>query len=88
MPTPKPSSKPDADRRRALRVLAASPDGCTEALMLAHGFKLDLLIDMVRDGLATAHNDHMRAGGREIEVTRVRITDAGRRALAGPASNH
>jgi hypothetical protein len=24
------------DRRRALELLAASPDGCTEAIMLAH----------------------------------------------------
>src|SRR5262245_50420838 len=30
------ASKPE--RRRALELLAASPDGCTEAIMLAHGF--------------------------------------------------
>ena len=29
-----------ADRRRALRLLAGSPHGCTEAIMLAHGFPL------------------------------------------------
>jgi hypothetical protein len=40
--------------RRALQVLADAPDGCTEAIMLAHGFKLDLLVDLVRDGFAIA----------------------------------
>ncbi len=29
---------PDPSRRRDLEPLAASPDGCTEAIMLAHGF--------------------------------------------------
>jgi hypothetical protein len=32
---------PKPDRRRALELLAASPDGCTEALLLAHGFTDD-----------------------------------------------
>jgi hypothetical protein len=41
---------PSADRRRALRVLADSPDGCTESLMMAHGFTMELLADLVRDG--------------------------------------
>jgi hypothetical protein len=83
MPTPNPSRKPslNADRRRALALLAGSPDGCTEAVMLAHGFKLDLLVELVRDGLATTKPERMRVGGREIAVTRVRITEAGRRAL-------
>ena len=36
-------------QRRALQLLGASPAGCTEALMLAHGFTPAL----VRDGLAT-----------------------------------
>jgi hypothetical protein len=38
-----------------------------------------LLIDA---GLATAHTERMMAGGRPIEITHVRITEAGRRALA------
>jgi hypothetical protein len=32
------ASKRNAERRRALELLAASPDGCTEAFILAHGF--------------------------------------------------
>jgi hypothetical protein len=43
------------DQRRALELLAGSPkQGCTEAFLLAHGFTVELLADMVRAGLATA----------------------------------
>jgi hypothetical protein len=31
---------PPATRRRALELLAGSRDGCTEAIMLAHGFPI------------------------------------------------
>jgi hypothetical protein len=70
------------ERRRALRLLAGSPLGATEAIMLAHGFTYTMLDALVRDGLAaTPHSVH--AGKRPIEVVRVRITDIGRLALAG-----
>ncbi len=82
MPT-NSNRKPNADHRRALQVLAASPHGCTEALMLAHGFTLDLLAALVSGGLATAHTERMRAGKRTMDVARVKITEAGRRMLAG-----
>jgi len=36
----------------------------------------------VRDGLATAHREKARVGREIITVTRLRITGAGRRALA------
>jgi hypothetical protein len=72
-----------AQQRRALRLLAGSPLGCTEAILLAHGFKTELLNVLVRDGLATAQRGTMRAGRRRIEVVWVMITDAGQRALAG-----
>ena len=62
------------DQRRALRLLAGSPLGCTEAIMLAHGFTTDLL--GVHAGLATATPQTVHAGKRPIEVVRVRITDA------------
>jgi hypothetical protein len=41
------------------------------------------LVELIRAGLATAHVERMRAGNRPIEVTRVRITDVGRRVLNG-----
>ena len=37
-------------RRRALELLAASPDGCTEAIMLAHGFTVEMLVELIRAG--------------------------------------
>ena len=56
---------PQPDRRRALELLAASRDGCTEALMVAHGLGVEQMVELIRDGLAAA--------------TTLRITDAGRR---------
>jgi hypothetical protein len=85
MPPPKQRRKHglSADRRRALALLAASPDGCTEAIMLAHGFSVEMLVDLVRAGLATAQAERVVAGrSAMMEVTRVRITEAGRRALS------
>jgi len=38
---------PQPDRRRALELLAASHDGCTEASMLAHGFTTPQMIKLV-----------------------------------------
>jgi hypothetical protein len=74
---------PPATRRRALELLAASRDGCTEAIMLAHGFTIDLMVDLVRAGLASATTERVVAGGRPIEVATMRITHKGRAALAG-----
>jgi hypothetical protein len=67
-----------AEQRRALELLAASPRGCTEGRLLADGFTVDMLADLVREGLATAHRETMRVGGRQIRIERYRITDAGR----------
>jgi hypothetical protein len=72
-----------ATRRRALELLAASRDGCSEAIMLAHGFTVDVLAEIVRAGLAMANVKRMVAAGKRIEVIRVRITEAGRRAFVG-----
>ncbi len=35
-------------RRRALELLAASRNGCTEALMLAHDFSIDMMVELCR----------------------------------------
>jgi len=45
--------KSSADRRRALELLARCTDGCTEAVLLAHGFTTKLITELVRTGLAT-----------------------------------
>jgi hypothetical protein len=38
------------DRRRALELLASCRDGCIEAIMLAHGFIVPLMVELVRAG--------------------------------------
>src|SRR5262245_34108360 len=77
---------PKPDRRRALELLAASPDGCTEALMFANGFTAELLLELVRAGLASAHAERVVADGRMMEVARVKISEAAWRAVAGDAN--
>ena len=71
----------DDDRRRALAVLAENPDGCSRAIMLARGFPLSLLNRLVRAGLATSHLEREERDDKVIEIVRVKITEAGRRAL-------
>jgi phage portal protein BeeE len=73
------------ERRRALQLLARSPNGCTEALMLAHGFESAMLSDLVLNGLAVAVDRSTMAGRRRMKVTWLRITAAGRKAIAGPS---
>jgi hypothetical protein len=67
-------------RRRALQLLASCPDGCTEAVMLLHGFTTAQMADLVRAGLASVSAERV-AGMGTAEVARLRITEAGRRAL-------
>src|SRR5215471_19841206 len=88
MPQPRrPRHGPKPDRRRALELLAASPDGCTEALMFANGFTAELLIELVRAGLASAHAERMIANGKTMEVARMKISEGGWQALADDATN-
>ena len=67
-------SRLGADQRRALRLLVGSSHGCTEAILLAHGFTIEMLIVLVRDGFATATPEIVHAGRRPVEVVRVGIT--------------
>jgi hypothetical protein len=73
---------PKPDRRRALELLAASPDGLPEGVLLAHGFTVEMMVELVRAGLASASSERVVAGKHRAEVARVKITDEGRRALA------
>ncbi len=79
---PRRSGSPQPDRRRALELLAASRDGCTEAIMIAHGFTVPQMVELVRAGLATAYTRRVIVARRTVEIAWVRITAAGRRALA------
>jgi hypothetical protein len=70
------------EQRRALRLLARSPTGRTEAMLQARGFTNKMLATLVQDGFATAalQTVHLRKG--PLEVVRMQITDSGRQAIA------
>jgi hypothetical protein len=71
-----------AEQRRALTLLASSRHGVNEELLIrGHGFSRGLLSSLVRRGLAAAEHEVIMAGGKAIEVVRMRITAAGRRAI-------
>jgi hypothetical protein len=80
------AATPKPDRRRALELLAASRRGCTETLLLAHGVTVEQMVGLIRAGLATAAPERVVTGRRSDEITRVKITDAGRRAFSGASS--
>jgi len=61
---------------------AGSRHGYTKAILRAHGFSMDMMVELVEAGLATTKRERMVADGRQSGVVRVRITDAGRQALA------
>jgi hypothetical protein len=69
------------EQRQPLAFLAGAPHGATKVRLLAVGFNVNVLADLVREGLATTHRGSMRVGGRQIRVERYTITDAGRRAI-------
>ena len=73
--------KLDPGHRRALELLAEFADGCTEAILLAHGFSAELIDELIGVGFAAAKTESLPAGRRQLEITRIRITIAGRVAL-------
>ena len=74
------------------RLLLSRSEGGTVARaggyphIFGSGFTVEQMVDLCFAALATATPERMVAGGRTIEVARVRITDAGRRALAARKS--
>ena len=62
--------------------LSCSPAlGATEAILAAHGISIELMVKLVRAGLATATAERIVAGGKSIEIAHVRITEAGWQAI-------
>ena len=68
---------PQPDRRRALELLAASRDGCTETMLRAHGFSVRQIVDLVGSRLRTA-NEWLLAAA--VARSRSRGSDHGGRA--------
>jgi hypothetical protein len=73
------------DHLRALTLLADHPEGCTEAVMLAQGFRPAELAELIEAGLARARTERVLTGYRRsgVKVTRLHITDSGRRLWGG-----
>jgi hypothetical protein len=70
------------EQRRLLELLDSAGNGCTANVLVALGFETDLVVGVVAAGLAVSETEPELVDGHAVDVTRVRITDAGRRALA------
>src|SRR5260370_14366927 len=71
------------EQRRALAVLTSTGlNGASQASLMAHGFCVSMIAGLVKRGLATVAREKVRAGSRLVDVGKVRITAAGRDALA------
>ena len=65
-----------------LRLLASSPYGATEALLVrVHGFDSDMVASLLHAEFATAERETMKAGTKPVEAMRLQITAAGRKAI-------
>jgi TolB-like protein len=74
----------NAEQRRALEILStAGLHGCTGTALFARGLTIDMLAELVRDGLATARRETLKVGKRKVTIARVWIAEAGKRALEG-----
>jgi hypothetical protein len=81
MPVPPRKRYLGPEQRRALQLLAGTPFGATEAMMFTNGFERRTLARLIRTGLATIQRESIKPGSES--VGRLRITEAGRRALEG-----
>jgi hypothetical protein len=55
--------------------------------MFANGFTAELLVELVRAGLVSAHAERMVTDGKMTEVARVKISEAGWQTLTDDAIN-
>jgi hypothetical protein len=67
-------------QRRALELLAGSPEGETEAMMQAHGFTIPLMVKLATAGLIYVVSERVNG----MEIARVKISDAGLAVLTTP----
>jgi hypothetical protein len=78
------SPRLSAEQRRALHLLAINPHSITEELFVhCHGLSRRLLARLVRRGFAQKRLEMMMVADRAVAVVRLRITDAGRKAIEG-----
>jgi hypothetical protein len=80
MPVPPRKRYLGPHQRRVLLLLADIPFGATDTAISANGLTRRMLARLIRAGLVTTQRE-IKAAGQTIG--RVRITEAGRRALEG-----
>ena len=71
--------------RYVLGLLSPKKGGCTMTMLLARGVEVETIDELLAAGLATKKSEFV-GRGRPTEITRIAITDAGRRALTGRAT--
>jgi hypothetical protein len=70
------------DGRRVLELLVATPNGASEALLLARGFSRGVIFELLQAEYVTKRPERTPASGGPIHIDRVVITDAGRAAIS------
>jgi hypothetical protein len=70
------------EERQALNALAGHSDGCDEAVLLTGRFTVRQLAGLVIDGFAAGSVARIALDGREKPVVWMKITAAGRKAIA------
>ncbi len=69
------------EQRRALELLASSVNGYADALLMAHGFTIDMLGELAAGGLLRVDLHSAHAGGRQKFVGWMEVTAAARKAI-------
>jgi hypothetical protein len=78
-----PNMSLSAEQHRALTFLTTTAvNGATQSLLAAHDFSGAITSGMINRGLVILFFEKFRVGGKVIKVRMVRITLAGRDALA------
>ena len=73
-----------AEELRALSMLAtAGRNGATQPLLTAHGFNARFIGKLASKGLAASMLEKVHTGREIIDIVKVRITNAGRKAIEG-----
>jgi hypothetical protein len=67
-------------QHRALRLIACSHDGVTESLLLANRVTIRTMLALVKAGYASVTVEKLAR--TRIEVTKLQITVAGRKAIS------
>jgi uncharacterized metal-binding protein len=76
--------RPKPYERRALILLAGcGGEGCTKAVMRAHGFADDQLMKLERLGIVAKTTERVVSGLQTFEVVRLKIREADHQVVGG-----